>query len=306
MNSFRQLTGTKMDSRNMDTSASPGYDADDDMAVGDNSVSSADECEESTPNNKCRPSLLMRVPCRRKRRRHEKRSQRPRFSIVHPDIDVSLTTHIVAGRQPQHRKPTASSEPHPPLSLHTLSHLLEDYFQQQHANYKAPAPVSDEDCLTPEQVSFSEFSSSRRSSEQCLFLEDALGFSSHARVLVEASPLHRVVHANAAYNSLTAKKEPLQNASAIRVQERFRMPSISLESVVSAMFADDRPVTVYPVQDSDTSGVIRYYLVEHIAALTRLANIAEPAQTRPSLCVLRDKYSRYMVHRTLFQEPENI
>jgi hypothetical protein len=277
-----------MDRRNMDTIATPGYDADEDMAKGDDFFSSADECEESTHKRKCRPSPLMRVSCRRrKRRRREKRSKRPLISIAHPDIDSSLTNQIVARRQQQHQKPTAS--PEPPLSLHALSHLLEDYFQQQHTNYEAPAPVSDEDCATPEQVNSSKSSSGRgnchsqaRSSE-CMFLEDALGFSSDARILVEASPLHRVVHANAAFCSLAVEKEPSQKkASAIRrVQKRFRMPSNSFESVVSTMFAD-RPVTVYPVKDSDGSGVIRYYLVEHVVVATtekRLAHYAEPAHT---------------------------
>lgn len=309
MHSF-QLTRSIMDTRNVDTKASPGYDADDDTAAGENSVSSADEYEyeENTLNRKCRPNpLTMRVPCRRrKRRRQEKHSQLPRLSIVHPDIDSSLTTHIVATRRQQllqHRKPTVISEP--PLSLRDLSNLLEDYVEQQHAgaNYEAPTPVSDEDYLSAEQINVSEFNSSRgnccsqariRSSE-CMFLEDALEFTSDARILVEASSLHRVVHSNAAFCSLTAKDKPPQDkpsqkkASAIeRIQERLRigMPSNSFESVVFAMFVD-RPVTVYPVQDSDGSGVIRYYLVEHagsmVAALAtkQLAtnNIAEPAQT---------------------------
>jgi hypothetical protein len=266
-----------MGGRSRDTMVCLGYDADDDLATGDNSVSSADEFEESTPNRNCRPSNpLIRVPCRRKRRRHEKSPRRLRFSILLPDVDLSLTTHLVAGREQQHRTPAASSEP--PLSLHALSHLLEDYFQQQHPNYEAPAQVSEEDCLSPDQVSFSEFSSRRgnhrsqvRSSSECLFLEDALGFSSNARILAEASLLRRVVHANAAFCSLAAEKEPLQKSQRSVFQERFRMPSNSLESVVSAMFAD-RPVTIYPVQGSDGSGLIRYYLVEHAA-------VAEPTQT---------------------------
>lgn len=276
-----------MDSRNMDTTATSGYDADEDVAEGNDFVSSADECEESTLKRKCRPSPLMRVSCRRRKpRRHEKRSK-PIISIVHPDIDLSLTNQIVARRQQQHRKPTVSSEP--PLSLHALSRLLKDYFQQEHDNYEVPAPVLDEDCASPEQVNSSESGSRRGNrhsqvrSRECLFLEDALGFSSDARILVEASPLHRVIHANAAFCSLAAEKEPSQKkATAIRrVQERFRIPSNTFESVVSAMFAD-RQVTVYPVKDSDGSGVIHYYLVEHAVVATtekRLANIAEPAQT---------------------------
>jgi hypothetical protein len=275
MNSF-QLTG---DSSNRDVIASLGYDADDDTAVGEHSVSSADEDEESTPNRKCHPSPMMRVPCcRRKRRRHEK----PLLSIVHPDLDSGLTTHIAARQQQllRHRRPIANSEP--PMSLYDLSHMLENYFQQQHASYEAPASVSDED------ENFPELSRRRRGnrhsqarisySSERLFLDDALGFSSDARILVEASPLHRVVHTNAAFCSLTAEQEPSHDkqASAMTkgVQERFRTstPNSSLGRIVSAMF-DDRAVTVYPVQDSDGSGVIRYYLVEHIAA-TAVATVA--------------------------------
>jgi hypothetical protein len=278
-----------MDSRNLDARVSPGYDADNDTSVGS---ADEDEYEEST-HRKCRPSPLMKVPCRRrKRRRHETHSQRPLISIVHPDIESSLTTHIVARRQQllQHQNPTTTSEP--PMSLFDLSHLLEDYFQQQHANYKAPAPVSDEDCFSSEQeVNVSEFSHRRgnrcsqvRYSNERLFLEDALGFSSNARILVEASPLHRVVHTNAAFCSLAAEQESSHNTQAsamTRVQ-----PSNSFERVVSAMFAD-RPATVYPVQDSDSRGVIRYYLVEHTAAVATAAstkkrlvtNIAESTQT---------------------------
>jgi hypothetical protein len=294
MTSF-QLTG---DSSNMDATALPGYDADDDTAVGEHSVCSEEST--STPIRKCRPSPWMRVPCRRKRRRHE----RPQLSIFHNDIDSNITTHTVASRQQrlQQRKPTASSEP--AMSLYDLSHMLEDYFQQQHASYEeTPAQVSDEDYLSAEQeVYFSGFSRSRgnspsqvgiiSTSERCLFLEDALGLSSSARILVEASALHRVVHTNAAFCRFTAKEETSQNkqaSSMARVQECFRtgMPIKSFDSVVSAMFAD-RAVTVYPVQDSDGSGVIRYYLVEHtIATATatttmkkRLAaNIADLSQT---------------------------
>jgi hypothetical protein len=292
MNSF-QLTGTNMDSRNLDARESPGYDADNDTSVG--SVDE-DEYEESTPNRKCRPSPLMKVPCRRrrrKRRRHETHSQRPLISVVHPDIESSLTTHIVARRQQfllQHRNPTTTSEP--PMSLYDLSHLLEDYFQQQHASYEAPAPVSDEDYLSAEQeLNVSDFSRRRgnhrsqvRYNNERLFLEEAIGFSSNARILVEASPLHRVVHTNAAFCSLTAEQEASHNtqeSAMTRIQ-----PSNSFERVVYAMFAD-RPVTVCPVQDSGGSGVIRYYLVEHTTAVATAAstkkrlvtNIAESTQT---------------------------
>jgi hypothetical protein len=180
------------------------------------------------------------------------------------------------------------------MSLYDLSHLLEDYFQQQLAgnNYKAPAPVSDEDYLSVEhEDKFSESSRRRgnchsqvRYSNERLFLEDALGFSSNARILMEASSLHRIVHTNAAFCSLTAEQEPSQNkeASAMtRVQ-----PSNSFERVVYDMFAD-HSVTVYPVQDSDGNGMLRYYLVEHTAGVAtaattkkRLAtNITDAAQT---------------------------
>lgn len=281
-----------MNSRNT-TSPPAGYDADDDTAVGEHSVSSADdeECEESTitPIRTCRrPSPLMRVPSRSKRRRHEK----PRSSIVHPDIDAGLTTHIAARRQQllRHRKATASSEP--PLSLYDLSHLLDDYFrQQQRTTYEQapPAPVSDGDDPSAEQeVDFPKFSRRARISYSCerLFLEDALEFSSDARILVEASPLHQIVHTNAAFCSLTAKCNELsqnKQASTIQgVQGRCRtgMPTGSLERVVSAMF-DDRAVTVYPVQDSDGSGAIRYYLVEYTAAVA--AAVTTVATTKKRL-----------------------
>jgi hypothetical protein len=76
----RRSTG---DSRTMDTTESPGYDADDDTAVGENSVRSADhEDEESTPIRKCHPSSSMRVSVVV----IVVTTRKSPLSIVHPDI----------------------------------------------------------------------------------------------------------------------------------------------------------------------------------------------------------------------------
>jgi hypothetical protein len=247
-----------------------GYDADDDVAGDDYSVSTG-EYKESALKRRCHPSPLMRIPSRRKRGRQERLSKRPRLSIVNSEIDFNLTTHIIARRQQEQLgQPTTREEMS--CSLHALAHMLEDYFHRQHVDYKAPAASgSDQDHLSPEQAN-TEFSRLGK----YLYLEEALEFSSDARMLIDASPSHCVIHANAAFCRLVVENEPSRKkASAMtRVQERFCMPSSSLESVVSTMFAD-RPVTLYPVQDSDGSGVIRYYLAEHVAA----SAADEPAQT---------------------------
>jgi hypothetical protein len=100
-------------------------------------------------------------------------------------------------------------------------------------------------------------------------MEEALSLSASAHLIIEATPPHRVIHANAAFHHMLTFQQP----SSLRTTTSFsnnnlRHNSVNHHAQVRSMFGNNRTVTLYPIVDSAvaTEGgeqpAPRHYLVE--------------------------------------------
>lgn len=150
--------------------------------------------------------------------------------------------------------PTLKSKP---TSFVELSKCLIHYFdsrQQWEVRSDRKKPIdssaTQDDNAFPKDIKIKLGGKQVVSSSQSFSIEDAVGFSTHARLLIEARQPHRVVHANAAYVHLVQPKEHGSHTS-----------YASLEAAVAILFETGDTLTLYAVWGSEKD-FITHYLVE--------------------------------------------